>query len=508
MTAPIWMASPPEVHSALLSGGPGPGPLLAAAGAWSALSAEYAAAAGELTALLGAVQSGAWQGPTATRYLAAHLPYLAWLLRASADSAAMAAGQETAAAGYTAALAAMPTLAELAANHAVNAALVATNFFGVNTIPIAVNEADYVRMWIQAATVMGGYQAVAAAAVSTVAPVAAAPPIVEHDHDHTGQASPADRLVADILRDVTGGRVNWDPAHGTLNGLPYDSYTNPGQPLYWVVRALEFSQDFQTFTRELVSNPAAAFQFLANLVLFDWPTHIAQIASWLAQSPQLLTVALGMAVSNLGAITGFAGLTGLTAGSPAGIAVAAPPPPAHVWPAPGMAAGAGTTAVAAPPAGAPASAAGAAAGPAPATVPAGTGGFGWPYVIGGGPGVAAGSGRGASAGATAQRRAPAPEGAAALTAAAERVRARRRRRTAVTDRGHADEFMVLDGDVGVSEQGAGTAGFVGAVGGDPVAATGLTTLAGAGFGAGTRRPMLPETWRDTLGRPAGAGTGG
>ncbi|ORV61797.1 hypothetical protein AWC03_09235 [Mycobacterium europaeum] len=515
MSAPIWMAFPPEAHSTLLSSGPGPASLFTAAAAWSAMSGEYASAAEELSAVLASTQSGAWEGPSAESYTAAHAPYLAWLAQASAHSAAAAAQLDTAGTAYTAALAAMPTLPEIGANHAVHGALVATNFFGINTIPIAVNEADYVRMWVQAASTMTTYEAVSAAAVAATPRADPAPPILnsdataahDEDDDHHGHEhgfdSPLNQFVAQILR-LFG--LDWDPVEGTLNGLPYEAYTNPGDLLWWVVRTLELFSDFQQFGALLQENPAAAFEFITNLVLFDWPTHLAQLASWLPAQPQVLLVPMLVAVAPLGALTGFVGLAGLAppptpvAAPPAPTTAAAPSPTAVLGTAPIAA----STAVPAPAsAPVPGPTASTVVSPALPTPPApGTAPFMPPYAIAP-PGIGFGSAMRTSAAAGAKRYAAEPDSATATATSAARKGGRVRRRQQARQRGHGDEFMDMNVDVDpdwdgpstrASEHGAGDLGFAGIARNEPSAAAGLTTLVDDQLGGGPSMPMVPGTW--------------
>ncbi|MEZ0366148.1 PPE family protein [Mycobacterium sp. pUA109] len=521
MTAPIWMALAPEVHSTLLSSGPGPGPLLSAAAAWSALSAEYAAVADELAALVAGVRAGVWEGPAAESYVAANVPYVAWLLQASADSAAAAAQHATAAAAYTTAVAAMPTLVELAVNHTVHGVLVATNFFGLNTIPIALNEADYVRMWVQAATTMSTYQAVSTAAVVASPQTTAAPQIVKSEATIPFQRpypNPTNfsQVWADLWYDI-----------------PYsiETFQGPTDPTTWA----QFGQFWSVTAANLSGTPAKLASLLSNpSVLFSYPTllwvldfiagrvfDVLVSVKFLIEQPLLYVVGLGVAITSLGGVvsaaSGFAGLAGLASlgplptgaemmpvtAPPAGAALA-PAAPIFGSPASVPATIPATTAGAAP--AAPAPSATVVAGAPPAPPPPGPGGF--PYLAGG---MGVSSAVSASA-KTHKPKSDAASAAAPSTAAAaeEQHNARRRRRVKVAMLGRGYEYMDLDdelspgggaiGDQNVasrvaSQHGAGTLGFTGTVRKPgAVPAAGLTALAGGAFGGGPTLPMVPHSW--------------
>lgn len=155
----IWHGMPPELNTARLMLGAGPTPMLQAAAGWEAFAIELETQADELASSLAALTS-AWSGTASERAVAATMPMVAWLRTVSAQAQKRAAQAVAQANSYTAAMVTTPPIPEIEANHITNVVLNATNFLGINTVPIAVNEFDYfVRMWNQAAGAMDVYAA-------------------------------------------------------------------------------------------------------------------------------------------------------------------------------------------------------------------------------------------------------------------------------------------------------------------------------------------------------------
>ncbi|MEE2855006.1 MAG: PPE family protein [Actinomycetota bacterium] len=512
MTAPIWIAFPPEVHSALLSSGPGPGPLLAAAATWSSLGTQYAEAAEELSALLGATQGGAWDGPSAEQYVAAHAPYLSWLLESSTKSTAAAALHETAAGAYTAALAAMPTIPELVANHATHAVLVATNFFGINTIPIAVNEADYARMWVQAATTMTTYQAVSGSALAAVPATTPAPQIVAPG----GEVQAAATNTASETPTATSWQ---DQLAKALSDFTQNVLWPLGKEIYpdgWPIDAVPFANAVSSFFMQIPGmSPALATAlgwFIFHSLMLVWPlVQAAQLGVMVAPF-MIAAVSAAAAAGVAAAVAGAVGATAAAAAPAVSVPVAtAPPAPMATTPAPAPTMTAGTPAHAG---------SATASSPAPSVATASGGG-----PVGGGPGVGFGPGltdgigtgmtdiqyavglaglsSSSSASSRARRKSQEPgfdeadEPAAAAASAPARLRSRRRRGAEAKDHAYRYEYMDLDSDESLlaSEAGAGPLGFAGAATKFGAAqAAGLATLTRDGLSDGPTVPMMPSTW--------------
>jgi PPE-repeat protein len=166
---------PPEVNSARMYAGPGPGPMLAAASAWDGLAAELQSTAASYRAAISELTGGPWLGSSSASMAAAATPYLDWMTTTAGQAEQTAAQARAAATAYEAAFAMTVPPAVIVANRSLLMTLIATNVLGQNTAAIAATEVHYAEMWAQDATAMYGYAASTAVA-STLTPFTEPPP--------------------------------------------------------------------------------------------------------------------------------------------------------------------------------------------------------------------------------------------------------------------------------------------------------------------------------------------
>jgi PPE-repeat protein len=188
-------ALPPEINSGRIYSGPGSAPLLAAASAWDALASELQTTAASYASTVTELTSSGWHGPSSAAAADAAAPYTAWLSSTAAQAEQTASQAQAAAGAYEAAFAASVPPAVIAANRALLAALVATNFLGQNTPAIAANEATYAEFWAQDAVAMYGYAGAATAASQLTA--FTRPPPTTNDTGQATQSAAAANSAAD-----------------------------------------------------------------------------------------------------------------------------------------------------------------------------------------------------------------------------------------------------------------------------------------------------------------------
>lgn len=168
--------------------------MLAAAAGWDGLAAELSTAAAGYGSIVTELTSSPWVGPASAAMMAAAAPYVAWLgvTAEQADQAGMQARAAAAAYDVAFAMTVPPTM--VAANRALLAVLVATNFFGQNTPAIAATEAEYAEMWAQDAVAMYGYAA--SSATASVLNPFTEPPITADADSVSAQAAAVGEALA------------------------------------------------------------------------------------------------------------------------------------------------------------------------------------------------------------------------------------------------------------------------------------------------------------------------
>nr|WP_241523555.1 PPE family protein [Mycobacterium sp. IEC1808] len=247
--------APPEITSALIHSGPGPGSWLSAADAWRQLVTELGQTAADYASTVASIP---WQGPSATAMTLSSLPYIAWLHTTAAQAAQMSMAATTMASSFVATKSAVVHPSVVAANRTLLADLIATNFFGINFPAIAATEIQYLQMWADNTTAMLGYQATS---LQTMAmPMFSAPSPM------TSPAAPAAQTAA-----VTAAAA---PAQGILD--------NP------------FVQTVNAYLESLVSSGIFNPQAELGLIMSGHDFFPGQYPDVLAATPRNLAIAYNL----------------------------------------------------------------------------------------------------------------------------------------------------------------------------------------------------------------------
>src|SRR3984957_6422000 len=221
---------PPEVNSARMYAGPGPGPMLAAASGWDGLAAELQSTAASYRAAISELTGGPWLGSSAASMAAAATPYLDWMTTTAGQAEQTATQARAAATAYEAAFAMTVPPAVIAANRSLLMTLIATNVLGQNTAAIAATEVHYAEMWAQDATAMYSY-AGSAAGASTLTPFNPPPPT-------TNPAGGAQKAAAAGQSSTSAGSQLMSAIPQALQGLATSAAAAPAGPVSDLLSAI------------------------------------------------------------------------------------------------------------------------------------------------------------------------------------------------------------------------------------------------------------------------------
>jgi PPE-repeat protein len=216
-------ALPPEINSGRMYAGPGTGSLMASAAAWQALAVELGSSGAAFQAVVTALVSGPWLGPSSLTMAASAAPYVVWMLATAGQCQEASVAAQQAAGAFEAARAAVIPPAEIEENRARLAALIATNFFGVNTPAIAATEAQYDYYWTHDATVLYGWAGDASGISGSLAPFTPAAP----DTNPAGLGAQAGAVSQSAGLGSGQAAANVSGVMGQLGGMPggFDAQT-------------------------------------------------------------------------------------------------------------------------------------------------------------------------------------------------------------------------------------------------------------------------------------------